>query len=91
MNLQGKKNLIHAILDELATAETLGNNGKLQAISVIKELVKEYKHPKKPIKSDFTISSIKLLVCLTNSNINKLLKGLATLSEKALTELLQNR
>lgn len=88
MNLNAKISLVVSVLDELVTVGYLSNYRlKIQAVELIREILKHYTLPPKPSKADTTIYGLQILSKPKNENLNKQLSGLATLAEKALTEL----
>lgn len=88
MNLHAKISLVVSVLDELATIGYLTNNRhKVQALALIRDILKDFDLPTMPTKADTTIYGIQILSNVKNDNLNRQLSGLATLAEKALSEL----
>jgi len=83
-----KISLVQSVMDELSTISYMANlNQKKQSIIIIRALLNSFELSKNPLQSDLTIYSIKLLIYVSNQGINKVLTGVAELTEKALTEL----
>lgn len=88
MTLDVKISLVVSVLDELATIGYLTHpRHKKQAVWLIKQNLKDYNLPARPTKADFTILGMQSLAKVSDVNLDRHLSGLATLAEKALTEL----
>lgn len=89
--IEHKINIVRSVLDELATVGYISNiRQKRQSLDLIREILNDFTLPIKPIKADITIHSMKLILKSNSKNLDSLLSGLATLSEKALSELVDD-
>lgn len=88
MQYGAKISLVRSVLDELATIEHLTTTSqKRETLGLIQAIVKDIPLPNHPTKTDITVYSINLLAHVKTTEVNRQLAGLATLAEKALTEL----
>lgn len=83
-----KLELATSLLDELATVGYLTNERhKLEALRLVRLLLKPFKLPANPTKVDKTLEGAKLLAGINTPDLNRQLNGFAVLAEKALGEI----
>lgn len=88
MQLNAKIGLVVAVLDELATIGYITNDTqKGQALGLIRGILNDFHLPNQPTKADTTIHGLQILARVKTVNLNRQITGLATLAEKALSEL----